>query len=1298
MTSPSAPSLTLQTGKTTQPIKAGQPNAIKVQAGEHYHIVKGKKGEEQLLDDVIAKRSGNDLQLQYADGTQVTLENFYVECKSAAACGITLPGQEAGGYAISGESPAGATLGDNATLVYAHGNHDVLMGMAQGNGALHTALAGIPGTAITYVPAGASGIGLLGTLGLLGAGLGVAAAAGGGGGSTPSTDTTLPIDTTPPTLAISSNVSAVKAGETATITFTFSEDPGASFVWDGSAGDVVVSGGTLGAISGSGLTRSAIFTPTPGLASGSASITVASATYTDAAGNNGGAGTTPAISIDTLAPTVAITDDEAATGNIAGGDITYTFTFDETVTGFTAADITVANGAKGTFTAVSGTVYTLVVTPTAGFEGNVTVDVAAGVAIDAASNPNTVASQSVQAVDMLAPTLSSSTPADNATAVIVGSNIVLTFSENMAAGSGNIVISNGAGDTRTIAVGDAQVSISGTTVTINPTGDLLAGSTYNVQMASGVLLDAAGNGYAGIANATTLNFDTPVIAIDLSAIAAGTGGFVINGQCASDYSGFSVSSAGDVNGDGLADLIVGAKYSDPTAGSYAGRSYVVFGQTGTTEIDLSAVAAGTGGFVINGQCASDYSGISVSSAGDVNGDGLADLIVGARFSDPAAASNAGRSYVVFGQTGTTAIDLSAVAAGTGGFVINGQCADDRSGYSVASAGDVNGDGLADLIVGARFSDPAAGTNGGRSYVVFGSTATTPIDLSAIAAGTGGFVINGQCADDRSGYSVASAGDVNGDGLADLIVGAHFSDPAAGSYAGRSYVVFGQTGTTAIDLSAVAAGTGGFVINGQGASDRSGTSVSSAGDVNGDGLADLIVGAHLSDPAAGTDAGRSYVVFGQTGTTAIDLSAVAAGTGGFVINGQCAFDQSGFSVSSAGDVNGDGLADLIVGASGSDPAAGTSAGRSYVIFGSTSGAFSQTAVDQLGTSGNDTLTGTVAAETLVGGAGNDTLTGGGGADVLYGGSGDDSIVVNADNVAKLALGVTDGNLARIDGGSGIDTLKLDGTGINLDLTAIANQGGSTPGSSSRIESIERIDLTGSGNNTLTLGLNDVIDMAGMNLINSGTQAALDWTNGTYTFAASEGRHQLIIDGDSGDAATINGVNWTSMGTVTHNANSYTVYNSDSGLAQVLVADAITRTVQVAPPPFIDLSAITAGSGGFVINGQAAADRSGISVASAGDVNGDGLADLIVGAYLSDPAAGSSAGRSYVVFGSTSTTAIDLSAIAAGSGGFVINGQCTGDYSGFSVASAGDVNGDGLADLIVGAERNDATGTDAGRSYV
>ena len=202
--------------------------------------------------------------------------------------------------------------------------------------------------------------------------------------------------------------------------------------------------------------------------------------------------------------------------------------------------------------------------------------------------------------------------------------------------------------------------------------------------------------------------------------------------------------------------------------------------------------------------------------------------------------------------------------GANGFVLNGVNANDGSGYSVSGAGDINGDGIADLVVGA----PGASGSAGSTYVIFGSTSpwNSPISLSSLN-GSNGFVLIGENANDGSGYSVSGAGDINGDGITDFVVGA----PGDPSIAGNTYVIFGSTApwNSPIRLSSLN-GSNGFVLNGE-IANGAGASISGAGDINGDSIADLIVGA----PGASSNAGNTYVIFGSTApwNSSISLSSL-----------------------------------------------------------------------------------------------------------------------------------------------------------------------------------------------------------------------------------------------------------------------------------------------------------------------------------------------------------------------------------------------------------------------------------------
>ena len=257
----------------------------------------------------------------------------------------------------------------------------------------------------------------------------------------------------------------------------------------------------------------------------------------------------------------------------------------------------------------------------------------------------------------------------------------------------------------------------------------------------------------------------------------------------------------------------------------------------------------------------------VGLAGDINNDGIDDFVVSAE-----------KSYVIFGKAGgLSGIDLATLTPDQG-FVVSRTVPGDDAGVTGGATGDFNGDGIDDVIFGSPFADAAAGVDAGQAYVVFGSTGG-PGDVDVTAMPGLGFAISGGAAGDWAGTVATSAGDFNGDGIDDILVNARKASPDGRIYAGESYVIYGQLGIGDIDLGTLTADRG-FRIAGESDVDYAGEAASSAGDINGDGFDDIILGA----PFFSFGIGRAYVIYGNAaGSGNIDLAALAPGAG-FKITG------------------------------------------------------------------------------------------------------------------------------------------------------------------------------------------------------------------------------------------------------------------------------------------------------------------------------------------------------------------------------------------------------------------------------
>jgi hypothetical protein len=383
--------------------------------------------------------------------------------------------------------------------------------------------------------------------------------------------------------------------------------------------------------------------------------------------------------------------------------------------------------------------------------------------------------------------------------------------------------------------------------------------------------DLNGDGYADVLVGAPLSDTAGASAGSVSVFLGGdvpdaTPDTVIPGFVAGERFGGSVAFAGDVNADGCADALVGAPLNGGAASS-AGRAYLFLGAPGA---GLDA----TPDLTVDGTANDTLGG--VAAAGDVNGDGYADFLVGA--AGNVLSPSAGTAYVFFGGPG-------GAPDGTPDGVLIGETAGDNFGSALAAAGDLNGDGYGDVLVSAPNND-AGGTSAGRAYVYLGGPGTT-FETTADAAITGGL------GNDILGSGLAGGGDLNGDGFADFVVGARGADVGAILDAGRAYVYLGAAGAT---VDTVVDGT----LSGAGVSDALGVSVAIPGDLNGDGFDDVVVGVPQSD-AQGLDSGVARAFFGGGSATfdgspdgtlnagaAGDLLGNAVGTAGDV-NGDGAAD-------------------------------------------------------------------------------------------------------------------------------------------------------------------------------------------------------------------------------------------------------------------------------------------------------------------------------------------------------------------------------------------------------------------------
>ncbi|HTO05795.1 MAG TPA: FG-GAP-like repeat-containing protein [Myxococcota bacterium] len=665
----------------------------------------------------------------------------------------------------------------------------------------------------------------------------------------------------------------------------------------------------------------------------------------------------------------------------------------------------------------------------------------------------------------------------------------------------------------------------------------------------------------------------------------------------------ATSSAGDVNGDGYDDVIVGAD----DVSSFAGAAYIFEGSAS----GIASGPASSAATLLSGSSANLKLGLSVASAGDVNGDGYADVIVGS--ANGAFVFEGGPSGIASGGSSSAATTLQGNPA-------------DAFGVAVG-AGDVNGDGYSDVVVGGNAFSMLGGE--GAFWVFLGGpsgvASHAPQNFFAYAQLVG--TVRGE----RLGTAVAT-GDVNGDGYADVISGG--PSVVRGQALGQAVISLGGAGGLVNGGISVASST---ILSGQ-AGAQLGYQVVDAGDLNGDGFDDIAVGApyyDMGDPNEGI-----VLVFNGSGTGL--PAALGPSSANAVIRGNQVGLLLGGAIAAAGDVNGDGYGDLLLGASGVGASSPGSGGEALLYLGSATGVPAAASPANASAEITSDLTGA-------------------GLGFAVAGIGD----VNGDGFSDIAISAPLYDSANSGGAVFVFEGSLAGIGSGSTATASAKLVGGQPGILFGSSIAGAGDVNGDGFSDLTVGsafYSDPETDEGAVLvfhgsatgISSGSLASANTKIESNVTGVLLGQDALAsagdFNGDGYDDLLIGSTTWVGPGS---NKGEVFLYRGGaSGIPSGSLANA-DATFQGADSG--------AGLGGAASN--------------IGDVNSDGFPDLAFGAVGEPP--GSPEGAVYVLLGNHpfAPSWTMLSGVTAGP-------PNKGPLFGFSVAGV-DANGDGYSDLLVGA---------------